>query len=144
MLWETVLSFRPRRRPGADGASRWPPATTGWTTSPGGRWRRSTGPAMLATAAAHHDGGGAGAPDRGRPAGRSAPSGSCFYFFETACALTGCLMGVNPFDQPGVERYKQNLFRLLGQTRLLIVFPNGKICATQNDTNTQKTGRNLL
>lgn len=41
--------------------------------------------------------------------------GYLFYFFEKACALTGYAMGVNPFDQPGVEAYKKNMFRLLGK-----------------------------
>ena len=37
------------------------------------------------------------------------------YFFEKACAISGYLLGVNPFDQPGVEQYKQNMFALLGK-----------------------------
>jgi glucose-6-phosphate isomerase len=37
------------------------------------------------------------------------------YFFEKACALSGYLNGVNPFDQPGVEVYKKNMFKLLGK-----------------------------
>lgn len=41
--------------------------------------------------------------------------GQLFYFFEKACALSGYLLGVNPFDQPGVEDYKKNMFRLLGK-----------------------------
>lgn len=41
--------------------------------------------------------------------------GYTFYFFEIACALSGYLNGVNPFDQPGVEAYKQNMFALLGK-----------------------------
>ncbi len=41
--------------------------------------------------------------------------GYLFYFFELACAVSGYLLGVNPFDQPGVEAYKQNMFRLLGK-----------------------------
>jgi len=40
--------------------------------------------------------------------------GYLVYFFEKACAMSGYLLGVNPFDQPGVEEYKQNLFALLG------------------------------
>lgn len=39
--------------------------------------------------------------------------GKLIYFFEKACALSGYLLGVNPFDQPGVEEYKRNMFRLL-------------------------------
>ena len=37
------------------------------------------------------------------------------YFFEKACAISGYLLGVNPFDQPGVEAYKANMFALLGK-----------------------------
>ena len=39
--------------------------------------------------------------------------GQLFYFFEKACALSGYILGVNPFDQPGVEAYKKNMFALL-------------------------------
>lgn len=41
--------------------------------------------------------------------------GALFYFFEKACALSGYLLGVNPFDQPGVEAYKKHMFALLGK-----------------------------
>ena len=41
--------------------------------------------------------------------------GQMFYFFERAVAMTGYLNGVNPFDQPGVEFYKKNMFKLLGK-----------------------------
>ncbi|MEB3100990.1 glucose-6-phosphate isomerase [Ferviditalea candida] len=41
--------------------------------------------------------------------------GHLVYFFEKACAVSGYLLGVNPFDQPGVEAYKQNMFALLGK-----------------------------
>lgn len=41
--------------------------------------------------------------------------GYLIYFFEKACAVSGYLMGVNPFDQPGVESYKKNMFALLGK-----------------------------
>ena len=37
------------------------------------------------------------------------------YFFEKACAISGYLLGVNPFNQPGVESYKKNMFALLGK-----------------------------
>ncbi|WP_067928858.1 glucose-6-phosphate isomerase [Alicyclobacillus shizuokensis] len=70
--------------------------------------------ARLATALAHADGGVpnllVSVPDR------SARSlGGLFYFFELACAMSGLLLGVNPFDQPGVEAYKKNMFALLGK-----------------------------
>ncbi len=41
--------------------------------------------------------------------------GHLIYFFEKACAVSGMLLGVNPFDQPGVEKYKENMFELLGK-----------------------------
>lgn len=41
--------------------------------------------------------------------------GKMIYFFEKACAISGYTLGVNPFDQPGVEEYKKNMFRLLGK-----------------------------
>ena len=47
---------------------------------------------------------------------RSAHSlGYMIYFFEKACAISGYILGVNPFDQPGVEAYKKNMFALLGK-----------------------------
>jgi glucose-6-phosphate isomerase len=41
--------------------------------------------------------------------------GELIYFFEFSCALSGYLLNINPFDQPGVEAYKSNMFRLLGK-----------------------------
>ena len=41
--------------------------------------------------------------------------GELFYFFEFACGLSGYMLGVNPFNQPGVESYKRNMFALLGK-----------------------------
>ena len=41
--------------------------------------------------------------------------GQLFYFFEFACGISGYLLGVNPFKQPGVESYKKNMFALLGK-----------------------------
>ena len=43
--------------------------------------------------------------------------GGLIYFFEFACALSAYLLGVNPFDQPGVEAYKRNMFELLGKKK---------------------------
>ena len=39
--------------------------------------------------------------------------GQLIYFFERACGVSGLLLGVNPFNQPGVEAYKRNMFALL-------------------------------
>ena len=41
--------------------------------------------------------------------------GQLIYFFELACAMSGEILGVNPFNQPGVEAYKKNMFKLLGK-----------------------------
>lgn len=41
--------------------------------------------------------------------------GELIYFYEMACALSGYILGINPFDQPGVEAYKKNMFALLGK-----------------------------
>ena len=41
--------------------------------------------------------------------------GYLVYFFEKACAVSGYLLGVNPFNQPGVEGYKNNMYALLGK-----------------------------
>lgn len=70
--------------------------------------------AMLATLMAHKDG---GVPNLLIDVDdRSAYSfGYLVYFFELACAVSGYIMGVNPFDQPGVEAYKKNMFALLGK-----------------------------
>lgn len=42
--------------------------------------------------------------------------GYMVYFFELACAISGYMLGINPFDQPGVEAYKKNMFALLGKS----------------------------
>ena len=70
--------------------------------------------AMNATLIAHNDG---GVPNvLLEVKDRSAHSlGYLMYFFEFACAMSGYLLGVNPFDQPGVEAYKKNMFALLGK-----------------------------
>ena len=47
------------------------------------------------------------------PALREKYLGELIYFFEKACGISGYLLGVNPFDQPGVEGYKRNMFALL-------------------------------
>ena len=47
------------------------------------------------------------------PALKEETIGHLIYFFEKACAMSGMILGVNPFNQPGVEKYKKNMFRLL-------------------------------
>ena len=70
--------------------------------------------AMEGTVLAHADG---GAPNLiiNVPELTAYYFGSMAYFFEKACGLSGYLLGVNPFDQPGVEAYKRNMFALLGK-----------------------------
>ncbi len=70
--------------------------------------------AMTGTLFAHNDG---GVPNIVLEiADRSAYSfGYLVYFFELACAVSGYMLGVNPFDQPGVEAYKKNMYALLGK-----------------------------
>ena len=70
--------------------------------------------AMLATLVAHNDG---GVPNLLLELeDKSAYSfGYLVYFFEIACAISGYMLGVNPFNQPGVEAYKKNMFALLGK-----------------------------
>ncbi|MBO5110018.1 MAG: glucose-6-phosphate isomerase [Clostridia bacterium] len=70
--------------------------------------------AMLGTLFAHTDG---GVPNMlVEVSNRSAFTlGHLFYFFELGCAISGYVLGVNPFNQPGVESYKKNMFALLGK-----------------------------
>ena len=49
------------------------------------------------------------------PASDAYHLGAIMYFFEFSCAISGYMLGVNPFDQPGVEAYKNNMFALLGK-----------------------------
>ncbi|HNX91411.1 MAG TPA: glucose-6-phosphate isomerase [Candidatus Omnitrophota bacterium] len=70
--------------------------------------------AYKATAAAHFEG---GVPNMtiGVPDKTAYSLGSLLYFFEKAVAVSAYTMGVNPFDQPGVESYKNKMFKLLGK-----------------------------
>ena len=70
--------------------------------------------AFLGTLAAHVDG---GVPNLIIQAGDICPDtlGELFYFFELACGVSAYMLGVNPFNQPGVEYYKRNMFQLLGK-----------------------------
>ncbi len=49
------------------------------------------------------------------PALKEETMGHLIYFFEKACAVSGMILGINPFNQPGVEKYKKNMFRLLNK-----------------------------
>lgn len=70
--------------------------------------------AMDGTCAAHIDG---GVPNLriNIPARDAYSLGQLYYFFEFACGVSGYILGVNPFNQPGVEFYKKNMFKLLGK-----------------------------
>ncbi len=70
--------------------------------------------AYLGTLAAHVDG---NVPVITLDLGKldSAKLGELFYFFELACGVSAYMLGVNPFNQPGVEFYKRNMFQLLGK-----------------------------
>jgi glucose-6-phosphate isomerase len=70
--------------------------------------------AFRGTYLAHSDG---GTPNLVIQIGRKAERdlGGLLYFYEYACGLSGYILGVNPFDQPGVEDYKRNMFALLGK-----------------------------
>ena len=70
--------------------------------------------AYKATSMAHYEG---GVPSMtiNIPKFDAASLGELFYFFEKAVAITGYLLGVNPFNQPGVEAYKKKMFSLLGR-----------------------------
>jgi len=70
--------------------------------------------AMNGTRLAHTDG---GVPNLivNLPEQNEFSLGELFYFFEFACGISGYILGVNPFDQPGVESYKKNMFALLGK-----------------------------
>lgn len=70
--------------------------------------------AMQGTVLAHNDG---GVPNLiiNIPEMNAYWFGYLIYFFEKACGISGYVLGVNPFDQPGVEAYKKNMFALLGK-----------------------------
>ena len=70
--------------------------------------------AFQGTVLAHNDG---GVPNMviSIPEANEFELGYLIYFFEKACAISGYTLGVNPFDQPGVEAYKKNMFALLGK-----------------------------
>jgi len=71
--------------------------------------------ALIGTVVAHYDG---NAPSMIIEIDEISPEnvGELIYFFEKACGISGYLLGVNPFNQPGVEDYKKNMFALLGKS----------------------------
>ena len=112
MLFETVVDFRhPRGRlvMEADGEN-----LDGLNFLAGKDLKFVCDQGMLGTRLAHVDG---GVPNLVIQAEAVEPYcvGQLIYFFELACGLSGYLLGVNPFNQPGVEAYKKNMFGLLGK-----------------------------
>ncbi len=111
-LFETVLSFReprynltvPSAKEDVDGLSYLEGKTMDFVNQN----------AFRGTALAHQDG---GVPTLVLSMEKADEKnfGAMVYFFELACAISGYMLGVNPFDQPGVEAYKKNMFRLLGK-----------------------------
>ena len=112
ILFETVINVK---NPGASFAIPTDPANVdGLNFLSGCELDYVNKSAMLATLIAHNDG---GVPNIVIDLeDRSAYSfGYLVYFFEFACAISGYMLGVNPFNQPGVEAYKKNMFALLGK-----------------------------
>ncbi|MBE6638439.1 MAG: glucose-6-phosphate isomerase [Ruminococcaceae bacterium] len=112
LMFETVLDLK---TPKAKTVIPYDPANTdGLNYIAGKSMHEVNRVAMQATALAHVDG---GVPNLViELADRSSYSfGYMVYFFELACAVSGYTIGVNPFDQPGVEAYKKNMFALLGK-----------------------------
>ena len=111
-LFETVLSFERSRRPLF--IDTLPGDTDGLNYVAGQTMDFVAAQARRGTAAAHVDG---GVPNIAvtLPRRDEEGMGRLIYFFEFACAVSALLIGVNPFDQPGVEAYKKNMFALLGK-----------------------------
>jgi len=111
-LFETVLDVVTPKTDLTIGSD--PANTDGLNFLAGGSMDQVNRKAMQGTLLAHSDG---GVPNLvvTLPALTEYHYGQLLYFFEKACAVSGYLLGVNPFDQPGVEAYKQNVFALLGK-----------------------------
>jgi glucose-6-phosphate isomerase len=111
-LFETVLSVEaPERRLEIPSD---PANSDGLNFLAGKRYSEVNAMAELGTRIAHVEG---GVPNIRItiPALNAYTLGQLIYFYEYACALSGYTLGVNPFDQPGVEAYKKNMFALLGK-----------------------------
>ena len=111
-LFETVVSFAELRR---DFTVPFDPADTdGLNYTAGHSFNEICAIAAAAVKEAHIAG---GVPNLGVRVSDTREKGfaELVTFFELACALSGAMQGVNPFDQPGVEAYKKNMFRMLGE-----------------------------
>ena len=111
-LFETVISIE---NPGAEFAIPGDPLNVdGLNFIAGRQLDFVNNTAMTATIVAHNDG---GVPNLLLQVADRTPAslGYLMYFFEFACGVSGYILGVNPFNQPGVEAYKKNMFALLGK-----------------------------
>ncbi|MDL2320558.1 glucose-6-phosphate isomerase [Alistipes sp. OttesenSCG-928-B03] len=112
MIFETVVSLEQPARELVLGAEAKDP--DGLNYLAGQRISHINRMAELGVAIAHTEG---GVPNMRISLPEISPFyiGALLYFFEKACGISGYLLGVNPFDQPGVEAYKKNMFALLGK-----------------------------
>jgi len=112
IIFETVISVEKPRRTLYVPVD--PENLDGLNFTAGKRLSEVNRQAELGTLLAHVDG---GVPNIiiNVPAINENVIGQLVYFFEFACALSGYMLDVNPFDQPGVEAYKKNMFALLGK-----------------------------
>ena len=109
-LFETVISVDSPRREVVIGGD--PQNLDGLNFLAGKRMEHCNRMARLGTKLAHIDGGVPNIEVR-MPVIDEYNLGQLFYFFEKACGISGYVLGINPFDQPGVEAYKKNMFALL-------------------------------
>ena len=111
-LFETVVSFEKPKKEITLGTD--PENVDGLNFLSGKGMSFVNRKAFEGTILAHNDG---GVPNvvLNVPEMNEAELGYLIYFFEKACAVSGYMLGVNPFNQPGVESYKKNMFALLGK-----------------------------
>ena len=118
-LLETIVRFE--RMPGqehtvpADLGQTTPAAATGSSDWLAGKSLKEINRAAETATITAHQAGHLAVAQITLPDFSAASLGALIYYFEVACAVSALLAGVNPFDQPGVEAYKQEMFRLLGR-----------------------------
>lgn len=114
-LFETIVRFKPLEQQHSPSLVEDPENTDGLNYLVGKSLSFINNKAIDATAAAHYAG---GVPviqlEVDAPINKES-LGALIYFFEFSIAVSGKLLGVNPFNQPGVEEYKNNMFKLLGK-----------------------------
>jgi len=111
-LFETVLSFK---RSGSDYTIPHDPTNADGLNFLAGKELSFVNEKALEATVAAHRSGGTPVIVLEIPDFSAESMGAIIYFFEYAVAISGMLLGVNPYDQPGVEEYKNNMFRLLGK-----------------------------